>query len=105
MPDPRFFRREKPRALGDLAASVKATLAPGADPQMMIEDVAPLDQAGPRAISFLDNVRYKDQFAATKAAACIIAPAMAKHAPAGVALVLTGFPLQDLRPDRAGFLP
>ena len=105
MPDPRFFRREKPTTLGDLAASVKATLATGAEPQMMIEDVAPLDQAGPRAISFLDNVRYKDQFAATKAGACIIAPAMAQHAPPGVALVLTDFPYKTYARIAQAFYP
>src|SRR6185295_7816749 len=88
MADPRFFRREEPKALGDLAKLAGAALAQGADPKMMVEDVAPLDQAGARAISFLDNVRYKEQFTATKAGACIVAPAMVSHAPAGISLLL-----------------
>jgi UDP-3-O-[3-hydroxymyristoyl] glucosamine N-acyltransferase len=92
MPDPRFFKREKPKSLGDLAAVAKVSLAQGADPKLMIEDVAPLDQADPRSISFLDNIRYKDQFITTKAGACIVAPAMAAHAPQGVALLLTEHP-------------
>src|SRR5450756_1402039 len=92
MPDSRFFQRSQSRTLGELAPLAQAALAPGADPDLLIEDVAPLDQAGPGQISFLDNVRYRDQFKVTKAAACIVTSAMAPHAPAGTALLLTEHP-------------
>lgn len=105
MPDPRFFQREKPKALGDLAALTGAALAPGANPAQTVEDVAPLDQAGPHALSFLDNVRYRDQFSSTKAGACIVAPAMAAHAPQGTALLLTDHPYKAYARVAQAFYP
>ncbi len=92
MPDPRFFCRTAPQSLGYLAEITGATLSESADPALLIEDVAPLDQAGPGHISFLDNPRYKDDFKETKAAACIVKPEMTEWAPDGTALLLTSSP-------------
>ncbi|HTK85318.1 MAG TPA: UDP-3-O-(3-hydroxymyristoyl)glucosamine N-acyltransferase [Patescibacteria group bacterium] len=105
MPDPRFFRREKPKSLGELAALTGAAISQGSDPALLIEDVAPLDQAGAGTISFLDNVKYKDQFAATKAAACIIASPMAEHAPKGISLLLTEYPYKTYARIAQSFYP
>ncbi len=92
MPDPRFFRREKPKSLVELAALTGAAISQGSNSSLLIEDVAPLDQASKQAISFLDNIKYKDQFTATKAGACIVAPPMAEHAPEGLSLLVTEYP-------------
>lgn len=92
MPDSRFHHRSGAFALGELAEIAGAKLGQGADPAKVIEDVAPLDQAGPSALSFLDNVRYKDQFAVTRAGACIVTPEMRERAPVGLALLLTPQP-------------
>ena len=92
MADPRFFRRSGPLTLGHLAQLAGAELSGGANPSLEVEDVAPLDSAGPRNISFLDNIKYKEAFAKTKAGACIVSPEMAQHGPAGTMFLLSKTP-------------
>src|SRR5687768_11360204 len=105
MPDPRFHHRSGAFALGKLAEIAGAKLGEGSDPTKIMEDVAPLDQAGPSALSFLDNVRYKDQFAVTKAGACIVTPEMQERAPAGLALLLTPQPYKAYALVAQAFYP
>lgn len=92
MADPRFFQRAGPFTLGDLATRCGARLADAEQATRAVDDVAPLDQAGPGQLAFLDNVKYADAFAATKAGACIVHEKHAALAPAGVALLLSGKP-------------
>ncbi|WP_430398507.1 UDP-3-O-(3-hydroxymyristoyl)glucosamine N-acyltransferase [Ferrovibrio sp.] len=92
MADPRFFDRAGPFSLGSIAERIGAKLADPAQAGIMISDLAALDQAGPGQLTFLDNPKYVSAFAATKAAACIVAEKHADKAPAGVALLLTPTP-------------
>ena len=69
MADPRFHRRGEPLRLASLAERTGAKLSAGADPDRLITDVAPLQQAGPTELSFFDNVRYVAAFEASKAQA------------------------------------
>lgn len=92
MADPRFFRRAGPFKLGELAALAGATLSQGADPERLITDIAPLDEAGAEQVSFLDNKRYLPKLGRSQAGACLIDPAYAERAPAGMDLLLTGNP-------------
>jgi UDP-3-O-[3-hydroxymyristoyl] glucosamine N-acyltransferase len=105
MPDPRFFRSAGPFPLGRLAEIAGATLAPGADPGRPVVSVAPLDTAGPDDISFLDNRKYVDAFAASKAGACVVAPALADRAPAGMAQLLTPKPYKGYALIAQAFFP
>lgn len=92
MADPRFFRRHGPFTLADLAVASGAEPGTGADPGLVLEDVAPLDTAGAGQISFLDNRRYIAAFEASRAAACIVSPDLADRAPAGIALLISTQP-------------
>ncbi len=92
MPDPRFFQPRGPFTLQAIAAACGAELGPGVDAARVIHDVAPLDEAGPEHLSFLDNPRYVPQFTATRAGACIVHPKQASAAPPGVALLLSMAP-------------
>ncbi len=92
MADPRFFTSAGPFKLREIAEIADAELAGNADPEQSYSDVAPLDQAGPQDVSFLDNKRYIGQFTSSNAGACIIAPEYAERAPKGMALLLTGKP-------------
>lgn len=92
MADPRFFENAGPLPLGVLAMRMEATLADGANPALEIADVAPLDVAGSRDLSFLDNKRYVDSFRQSNAAACIVEPEFAEQAPEGMALVISKTP-------------
>ena len=88
MADPRFFRREGPFRLAELATVSKAEIAAGCDPDLLLQDVAALQTADAGQISFLDNRRYLDAFRASHAGACIVSPEVAREAPRGMALLL-----------------
>lgn len=91
MADPRFFQRSGPFTLGHLASVTGAQIGRG-DADLLIHDVAPLDSAGPGHLSFLDNIRYRDAFRASKAAAAFVIPELANDAPEGMALLVTKTP-------------
>lgn len=61
--------------LDDIAAACGAELR--GDPARLISRIAPLDEAGADAVSFLSNPLYAKQLATTAAAAVIVAPAHA----------------------------
>ena len=67
MADPRFYKREGPYTLIQLAeiAGVEMNEEPVVD--RIFTDVGPLISAGPKQISFLDNVRYADVFCKSNA--------------------------------------
>ncbi|WP_114391771.1 UDP-3-O-(3-hydroxymyristoyl)glucosamine N-acyltransferase [Oleisolibacter albus] len=105
MADPRFFHRAGPFRLADLARIAGAELSDGADPDRLISDVAALDQAGPQQLSFLDNKKYAEAFAVSAAGACVVHPAMASRAPAGMALLLTKRPYKGYALCAQAFYP
>jgi UDP-3-O-[3-hydroxymyristoyl] glucosamine N-acyltransferase len=92
MADPRFFQRAGPFTLGAIAALCDARLQNPDDGSKLIVDVAPLETAGPRDLTFLDNRKYLDAFAASGAGAALVDDRLADRAPAGVALLLTREP-------------
>ena len=91
MADPRFFQRSGPFTLGHMASVTGAQIERGAS-DLLIHDVAPLDMAGPGQLSFLDNIRYRDAFRASKAAASFVVPELVNDAPEGMALLVTKTP-------------
>ena len=92
MADPRFFLNTGPYALGEIAQRVGAELGAGADPALMIEDIAPLDRAGSTHLSFLDNPKYVAAFEASSAGACVISERYVERAPSHVALLIARDP-------------
>lgn len=66
--------RAAPRAveLGDIVKALGGELY--GPPDLLIEDIAPLDSASPRSLSFLHNPRYRQQLAASAAGCVIVAP-------------------------------
>ena len=57
-------------------------------------DVAPLDRAGPSAVSFLDNKNYAAVAGATHAGACFTTAALAKNLPPRVAALVVQQPFR-----------
>jgi len=104
MADPRFFTNKGPFTLAQLAAISGAEIKKG-DGDLSLSDVAALDQAQAGHVSFLDNIKYKDQFAATKAGACFISPDMAELAPEGCALLITPQPYKAYALAAQAFYP
>ena len=72
MADPRFFDRAAPHSLAALAELSGARLLDPAEGGRLIENVAPLETAGPDDITFLDNRKYTDAFTRSRAGAAFI---------------------------------
>ncbi len=88
MTEPVFFRREMAPTLYDIVEWTGATAPDGADLSQTISELSPLDQGRPGALVFLDNPKYSDQVATTRATACLMsARYLAKAAPGLVTLV------------------
>ena len=105
MADPRFFENKGPFRLAEIAKAVGAEVSEGADPEMVIADIAPLDEATPETLSFLDNPKYLDAFRKSRAGACIIAPKNLTKAPDGLALLISPDPYRAYAKAAAMFYP
>jgi len=105
MADPRFFKREKIKTLGELAELSGSTLSEKSDAEKQVTDVAPLDTAGASDVSFFDNAKYREHLHVTKAGACVLAPDQADDAPAGVALLLNKSPYKAYALIAQAFYP
>ncbi len=106
MEHPGFFDRAPPMPLRSVAEKVGATLAQGADPDSLIRDVKPLLEAAAGDLSFFDNRKYLAQLQATRAAACLVAPAFVERVPQATSALVVDAPyrafalaLQHFYPD------
>ncbi len=100
-----FFPLAAAPALGEIALWTGAKLGEGADPDRIVRDVAPLDEARPDDLTFLDNPRYLDAFRATRAGAAFVAPRYAAQAPQGCALLVTPQPYRAMAETMARLYP
>jgi UDP-3-O-[3-hydroxymyristoyl] glucosamine N-acyltransferase len=105
MADPHFFRRTGPYSIDALAALSGARLADPAHRARLIEDVAPLETAGPGEVTFLNNRKYTDAFVASRAGAAFATEAMAARAPAGMAVLITPEPYKAFARAVQAFYP
>lgn len=105
MADPRFFTVAGPFKLDELASIAGASLADPATGERVMKDVAPLDQAGPDAITFLDNRRYLEAFSASRAGACVTAAEHVARAPKGMALLISNEPYMAFAKIARAFYP
>lgn len=105
MPDPRFFTPSGPFTLAKLAEIAEAGLRPDAKRERRFSNVAALDEAGPADVSFLENRRYADAFARTRAGCCVVDARHAALAPAGMDLLLTEKPYKGFALIAQAFYP
>jgi UDP-3-O-[3-hydroxymyristoyl] glucosamine N-acyltransferase len=89
MGDPRFFRRTGPHDLATVAAAAGGAAVTA---ELSLTHVAPLQTAGPGAVSFLDNRKYASSLSDTRAGAVIVHPDMAHLVPAQTAAIVTREP-------------
>ena len=89
MEHPGFFQKAGPFSAAELAKELGAELVGTGDSE--ISDIKPLDGAGPSDLTFLDNRKYLNEFASTKAGACLVAPRFSDKAPEG----LVCLPIKD----------
>lgn len=94
MADPHFHKITEPKTLNELAKIANADIQNGVG-DTLIHDVAPLNVATEGTISFLDNVKYKEDFKNTKATACIIPSEMVELAPKDCELLVSKNPYKS----------
>jgi UDP-3-O-[3-hydroxymyristoyl] glucosamine N-acyltransferase len=92
MSDPIFFTAAGGLTLAEAAAAAGATLPEGADPDFRLVGAAPLESAGPSELAYMDNARYGDALAATRAGACLVSPRFAARCPAGTVSLISRDP-------------
>jgi UDP-3-O-[3-hydroxymyristoyl] glucosamine N-acyltransferase len=105
MADPRFFQVSGPFPLRRIAEIAEAQLSGTSDSDALFTDVAPLNRAGSSEVSFLDNKRYRLDFEASRAGACIVEPQMAEFAPKGMVLLETPNPYKAYARVAQAFYP
>ena len=105
MADPRFFERAGPYSLDALADLTGARLVEPAAGGRLFRDVAPLETAGPEDVTFLDNRKYVDAFAASRAGAAFVDERLTGRAPSGMALLIVREPYKAFAHAAQAFYP
>jgi UDP-3-O-[3-hydroxymyristoyl] glucosamine N-acyltransferase len=105
MADSRFFDRAGPFSLDALAALSGATVRDPKSGNRLFADVAPLESAGPEDLTFLDNRKYLDAFARSRAGAAFVDERAIGDAPAGMALLVAGNPYLAFARAAQAFYP
>ena len=85
----RFFRRRGPYPLAVVASTARGVAD---ELELLLEGVAPLQTAGSKEVSFMDNRRYASALDQTSAGAVIVHPDMAARVPAGTVAIRTTEP-------------
>jgi UDP-3-O-[3-hydroxymyristoyl] glucosamine N-acyltransferase len=93
--DPIFFKRPDGMTVGDIASLTGATLSDPSKAGRRIANVAPIDRAGPQDLAFLENLRYAQGLADSRAGACLIAERFVKEAPPGLLLLVSRDPYRS----------
>jgi len=105
MADLRFHHRTGPYSLAQIAEASECVLADATQGARLVQDVAPLSDAGASDLSFLDNPKYKGAFRGATAGACIVSAAMAPEAPSGMALLVSANPYRSYAMAATLFYP
>jgi UDP-3-O-[3-hydroxymyristoyl] glucosamine N-acyltransferase len=88
MAEPVFFPFATSLNFGEVASISGGTLPDGVEPARKLDGVAALETAGPADLAYMDNPKYTEALAATKAGLCLVSPRFVDRVPAGtVALV------------------
>jgi UDP-3-O-[3-hydroxymyristoyl] glucosamine N-acyltransferase len=92
MTEPQFFRPRAPIAVAEIIALTGAEPAPGTPLDRKIAGVRPLDLAGPSDLTFFDNAKFREEFAATEAGVCFMKQEFAADAPRNIAVLISKEP-------------
>ena len=90
MADPKFFKKSNELSLKDIASLVNIKLSNDVDKNKIITDIAPLETADSKKISFLDNKNYIEHFKKSKAGACFFKKDFLNIAPKSMVPLLFG---------------
>ncbi len=105
MADTRFFKKNNTFSVQDIVEMGGYLFSENADASVMLTDVAALNLAGPSDLSFFDNVKYKQDFSATKAGACFCNAEMVQYAPDGLICIIADNPYKAYALAAQAFYP
>ena len=105
MTDPTFFTAPKPATVADVCSWIGAAAPDERAAYVVIQGVGPLDAAGPGDLTFLDNKKYADQLASTRASACLVHARFADRVPEGVVAIVTADPYRAFATVVGRFYP
>lgn len=105
MPDSRFYRRAGPQSLSQIAGIAGATLSGSCDPQTQIADVATLESATSADLVYVSDRKFLSLLTATKAASCLITPALAHAVPTTCAALTCADPRSAFAKVATSFYP
>jgi UDP-3-O-[3-hydroxymyristoyl] glucosamine N-acyltransferase len=92
MADPVFFPRAATPTIAEIAALVQAPIPESAEADRVIRGASPIEYAGPSDIAYMDNPRYVEALAATRAGACFVGKRFAPRVPASTVALVTPDP-------------
>ncbi|MGH6812551.1 MAG: UDP-3-O-(3-hydroxymyristoyl)glucosamine N-acyltransferase [Methylocella sp.] len=81
MSEPAFFPRAARTSLAEIVACTGAAVVEGADLSAIVSGVAPLDEAGPGELAFLDSPENAVLLETSRATACFVTPGDAPRVP------------------------
>jgi UDP-3-O-[3-hydroxymyristoyl] glucosamine N-acyltransferase len=96
MSAPFFFKRSGGLSLREIAALVGGEAREGADLDLRVNGIAPLDRACPNDLSFLDNPKYVELAATTAAGICLTTTRFAGALPLRVCVLHVREPYRAL---------
>jgi UDP-3-O-[3-hydroxymyristoyl] glucosamine N-acyltransferase len=89
MTESNFFPQSQTLNLRQVAEMANATLPDGTDGELLLRGVAPLENAGPKDLAYMDNPAYVGALSATRAGACLVTPRYAAKVPPGTVAIVT----------------
>jgi UDP-3-O-[3-hydroxymyristoyl] glucosamine N-acyltransferase len=89
MAESNFFPQSQTLNLRQVAEMANVTLPDGTDGEFLLRGVAPLENAGPGDLAYMDNPAYVSALTATRAAACLVTPRYAPKVPSHTVALVT----------------
>src|SRR6266581_3252176 len=92
MSEHQFFKRPAGLTIGEIARITGAVPRAGTQLDHRVNDIAPLDRAGPSEVAFLDSAKHSSTLGATRAGVCLTAAEFATKAPSNLNVLCTPQP-------------
>ena len=92
MTESRFFERPSGLTIGEIVSLTGAEPCDGVQLSHRITNIAPIDLAGPADLTFMDNPKFVDKLASTRAGACLMSERFEHSAPSGLMVLRTREP-------------
>jgi UDP-3-O-[3-hydroxymyristoyl] glucosamine N-acyltransferase len=89
MAESNFFPQSQTLNLRQVAEMANVTLPDGTDGEFLLRGVAPLENAGPGDLAYMDNPAYVSALTGTRAAACLVTPRYAPKVPSHTVALVT----------------